>query len=99
MAYEYVVISKAVRAWAVSLDVFQTWHRVELGIPGLQYRVSPNGQQYKSFSIPGTGLYWIKYFKQARASSPPPAGLAFPPLYAPAANPPSSAPTPGRKAP
>jgi len=34
------------------------------GIPGLRYGVSPSGQRYISFSIPGTGLYWIKYLKQ-----------------------------------
>lgn len=57
------------------------------GIPGLRYGVSPSGQRYVSFSIPGTGLYWIKYLKQEPVSSSPPhvptsapASKAIPPL-------------------
>lgn len=36
------------------------------GIPGLRYGTSPSGQRYISISIPGTGLYWIKYFNQSK---------------------------------
>jgi hypothetical protein len=32
------------------------------GIPGLRTGVSPSGQRYVSVGIPGTGLYYIKYF-------------------------------------
>jgi hypothetical protein len=32
------------------------------GIPGLRYGISPSGQKYISAGIPGTGLYYIKYF-------------------------------------
>jgi hypothetical protein len=69
------------------------------GIPGLRYGVSPSGQRYISFSIPGTGLYWIKYLKQKPGSSPPPAVLSPAPPPAPPGNPPSPPATPARKAP
>jgi hypothetical protein len=42
------------------------------GIPGFRYGVSPLGQRYVSFSIPGTGMYWIKYLKDRPAVSLPP---------------------------
>jgi hypothetical protein len=32
------------------------------GVPGLRYGISPSGQRYISAGIPGTGLYYIKYF-------------------------------------
>ncbi|MEI8291171.1 MAG: DUF4236 domain-containing protein [Verrucomicrobiota bacterium] len=41
------------------------------GIPGLRYGVSPSGQRYFSFGIPGTGLYYIKYFPMQPQSSQP----------------------------
>ena len=44
-----------------------TWTKtgvgVNWGIPGLRFGVSPSGQHYISFGIPGTGLYFIKYFR------------------------------------
>jgi len=47
---------------------------VSVGIPGLRYGVSPNGQRYISVGIPGTGLYWIKYLPQKGVplGEPPP---------------------------
>jgi hypothetical protein len=50
---------------------------ISWGIPGLRFGVSPTGRRFVSISIPGTGLYWIKYFgdeKKTRssASAPPP---------------------------
>jgi len=36
------------------------------GVPGFRYGVSPSGQRYISVGIPGTGLYWIKYFGKQR---------------------------------
>jgi hypothetical protein len=36
------------------------------GIPGIRYGVSPTGQHYVSFGIPGTGLYFIKYFNEKK---------------------------------
>lgn len=36
------------------------------GIPGIRYGVSPTGQHYISFGIPGTGLYFIKYFYEKK---------------------------------
>ncbi|WP_428940419.1 DUF4236 domain-containing protein [Fontivita pretiosa] len=68
------------------------------GIPGFRYGVSPSGQRYISFRIPGTGLYWIRYLKQKSDSSvPPPA-----PLPGQSAAPPNSGSipaSPGRKVP
>ncbi len=67
------------------------------GIPGLiRYGISPNGQRYISLSIPGTGLYWIKYLKDTppappqlpRSPTPPPA--LPPPTSNPAASPPTT---------
>jgi hypothetical protein len=34
-----------------------------VGIPGLRFGVSPDGRKYVSAGIPGTGLYYIKYFE------------------------------------
>lgn len=31
------------------------------GIPGIRFGISPSGQKYISFGIPGTGIYFIKY--------------------------------------
>jgi hypothetical protein len=66
------------------------------GIPGLRYGVSPSGQRYISFSIPGTGLYWIKYLKQ-KPESPVPSARPSPiPPSAGSTNPtsPPGAPSP-----
>jgi hypothetical protein len=70
------------------------------GIPGLRYGISPSGQRYISLSIPGTGLYWIKYFKQKNLSSPPPA-VPGPPAgsVGPSPNPIPPPATPTRKVP
>jgi hypothetical protein len=35
------------------------------GIPGVRAGVSPDGRKYVSFGIPGTGLYYIKYFDKS----------------------------------
>ncbi|MFN4198944.1 MAG: DUF4236 domain-containing protein [Flavobacterium sp.] len=32
------------------------------GFLGFRFGVSPNGKKYWSFGIPGTGLYYIKYY-------------------------------------
>lgn len=37
-----------------------------IGIPGFRYGISPNGNRYISFGIPGTGLYFIKYLDQGK---------------------------------
>jgi hypothetical protein len=68
------------------------------GIPGLRYGVSPGGPRYISFSIPGTGLYWIKYLKQ-KPESPPSAGASPTPPFAGPTNPTSPTDAPSRKAP
>src|SRR5882724_1894062 len=55
------------------------------GIPGLRYGVSPSGQRYFSMGIPGTGLYYIKYFptQTPPPQQPPPSQSALPPLPQP----------------
>ena len=40
-----------------------------IGIPILRYGKSPTGNSYISFGIPGTGLYFIKYFNKNKHSS------------------------------
>jgi len=40
-----------------------------IGIPGIRYGISPTGQRHLSIGIPGTGLYWIKYFSATQASN------------------------------
>lgn len=67
------------------------------GIPGLRYGVSPSGQRYISFSIPGTGLYWIKYLKQKPQSPPPSAEPSPTPPSAGSTNPTSPPGPPSRK--
>lgn len=42
-----------------------------IGIPGLRYGISPTGSRYISVGIPGTGLYFIKYFGKNRQHPPP----------------------------
>jgi hypothetical protein len=37
-----------------------------LGIPGFRVGISPTSRYYISLGLPGTGLYWIKYFGQSR---------------------------------
>lgn len=69
------------------------------GIPGLRYGVSPSGQRYISFGIPGTGLYWIKYLKQKPESPPPSAELPLTPPSTDATNRTSPPGAPSRKAP
>lgn len=39
------------------------------GFPGLRFGVSSTGIRYLSLGIPGTGLYWIKYFRRRPASA------------------------------
>jgi hypothetical protein len=41
------------------------------GIPGLRFGISPSGQRYFSTGIPGTGLYYIKYFPTQTQQSQP----------------------------
>ena len=39
-----------------------------IGIPGLRFGRSSTGKLYMSFGIPGTGLYWQKYFGSKKNS-------------------------------
>lgn len=45
------------------------------GIPGVRFGVSPTGRRFLSLSIPGTGLYWIKYFGGEKTPNSGPANL------------------------
>jgi len=38
-------------------------------MPGIRYGISPTGQRHVSIGIPGTGLYWVKYFAASRFPS------------------------------
>lgn len=38
------------------------------GIPGLRVGVSANGRKYITLGIPGTGIYFTKYFNQQQQS-------------------------------
>jgi len=51
-----------------------------VGIPGLRFGRSPTGRDYASQSVPGTGLYRIKYLKKTseRDGSAPPASESGP---------------------
>lgn len=57
-----------------------------LGIPGLRVGRSPSGRKYVSQSIPGTGLYWTKYFgggRQQTGTQPGAPGVAGPVPHVP----------------
>jgi hypothetical protein len=66
-----------------------------IGIPGIRYGISPAGQRHISIGIPGTGLYWVKYFTAARFSSQAQQQLN-PPTPSPSLPGNSSGPTTGR---
>ena len=37
------------------------------GIPGVRFGMSPTGNKYISFGIPGTGFYFVKYFTSKKS--------------------------------
>ena len=39
------------------------------GLPGLRYGRSAAGLAYLSLGIPGTGIYWIKYFSRKQSAN------------------------------
>ena len=41
------------------------------GIPGFRIGVSANGRKYLTIGIPGTGIYFTKYFNQQTQSNTP----------------------------
>jgi hypothetical protein len=49
------------------------------GWPGLRFGKTPTGDWYISLSIPGTGFYWIKYFRKMKGRTPEIEGQASPP--------------------
>src|SRR2546428_12484632 len=51
-----------------------------VGLGGVRFGVSPDGRRYMSFGLPGTGLYWIKYFGEAIREQQPGMGTAPSPL-------------------
>jgi hypothetical protein len=44
---------------------------VSLGILPLRFGLTPSGDRYISFRLPGTGLCWIKYFRRNRTQPTP----------------------------
>jgi hypothetical protein len=58
-----------------------------LGIPGLRVGRSPTGKTYVSQSIPGTGLWRIKYFGKKQQT-----GVGTPPVVGPSQSPPGTPP-------
>lgn len=45
------------------------------GVPGFRIGVTPSGDRYFSVGIPGTGLYFIKYFGKGKPPSAAPPSL------------------------
>src|SRR5947209_8258371 len=45
------------------------------GVPGFRVGIAPNGDRYFSVGIPGTGLYFIKYFGKRKSPSAAPPSL------------------------
>ena len=56
----------SVRWWLARSGIGYSW-----GFPGFRIGVASNGARYLSVGIPGTGLYFIKHFTQARPSAAP----------------------------
>jgi len=44
---------------------------ISWGIPGFRFGISPSGRKFLSIGIPGTGLYFIKYFDSKSNSQKP----------------------------
>lgn len=55
------------RWWVTKSGIGYSW-----GIPGFHWGRAATGSRYVSFGIPGTGLYYVKYFKDVRPNSNPP---------------------------
>jgi len=36
------------------------------GLPGIRFGVTPDGRRYIALGIPGTGLYYMKYFARTQ---------------------------------
>lgn len=54
------------RWWLCRSGIGYSW-----GIPGFRVGVAANGVRYLSIGIPGTGLYFIKYFSRSRPGFAP----------------------------
>jgi hypothetical protein len=52
---------KSIRTGPFRINITKRGVGYSVGIPGLRYGRSPQGRKYVSQSIPGTGLYRIKY--------------------------------------
>src|SRR3989442_10179228 len=52
---------KTIRTGPFRINITKRGVGYSVGIPGLRYGRSPQGRKYVSQSIPGTGLYRIKY--------------------------------------
>ena len=78
------------RGWLSRTGIGYSW-----GFPGFRIGVAADGRRYFSIGIPGTGLYFYKFFPRSRPGQPPvaaPPGGQIP--GPPPQHPPSPAPAP-----
>lgn len=54
------------RAWISRTGIGYSW-----GFPGFRVGVAANGRRYLSVGIPGTGLYFYKYFRSRQPANMP----------------------------
>ena len=73
-----------------------------VGTLPFRFGVTPSGDRYVSFTVPGTGISWIKYFRKKRptnqSTTPPPSPSSGPtqqPSLPTSATPPASQSPPG----
>ncbi|GIV33654.1 MAG: hypothetical protein KatS3mg031_1189 [Chitinophagales bacterium] len=57
------------QAGPVRTSVTQNGMGASVGILGFRIGVSPGGKRFVSFRIPGTGIYYMKYFGTEKKSS------------------------------
>jgi hypothetical protein len=93
--FRKVVRVGPLRTWLSRSGIGYSW-----GFPGFRIGVAANGTRYLTLGIPGTGVYFIKYFPKTPSRAQPnssftqSAGSAHlpPPNQSSAARPPSSGP-------
>jgi hypothetical protein len=54
--------SRAINFGPVQTTISHKELGTSFGFLGFRFGVSPDGRKYWSFGIPGTGLYYIKYY-------------------------------------
>jgi len=78
------------RGWLSRTGIGYSW-----GFPGFRIGVAADGRRYFSIGIPGTGLYFYKFFSRSRRGKPPIPPPASGHIPGPTAQrPPSPTPTP-----